>query len=113
VKAEVSIPVALATVGAVWGVYQLALPPMADVRALEPNNPDHASAERTALILSAGVAGGIALLARDATPFIVGGLFAVALSWVHRHCNQINSTTQQLWNRDQFGARRYTVETSG
>ena len=112
-RAEVSIPVALATAGAVYGVYQLSLPSLADARAVEPNRPDLAAAERQALILSVGLAGGIAVLAADSTPFIVGGLFAVALSWLHRHSNQINSTTQTIWNRDQFGARRYTVEAEG
>ena len=104
-RAEVSIPVALGTAAIVYGVYQLSLPSMADARAVQPNSADLASAERQALVLSAGVAGGVALLAKDSTPFIVGGLFAVALSWLHRHCNQIDSTTQRIWNRDQFTAR--------
>jgi len=112
-KAEVSIPVALATAGVVWGAYQLALPSLADTRAEEPNTPDLARAERQALLISVGVAGGIALLAHDSTPFIVGGLFAVALSWCYRHSNMIDSRTQTIWNRDNFGARRYTIESDG
>lgn len=112
-KAEVSIPVALATAGVVWGVYQLALPSLADARAIEPDSRDLSSAERQALVVSVGVASGIALLAKDSTPFIVGGLFAVAMSWCHRHSNMINSQTQTIWNRDAFGARRYTVEATG
>lgn len=113
-KAEVSIPVALGTAALVWGVYQVALPTLADARRVEPNNSDLASAENTALILAAGVAGGIAILAKDSTPFVVGGLLAVALSWAHRLENQTDSTTQKVWNRDQYtGSRRYVVEAEG
>lgn len=111
-KAEVSIPVALATAALTWGVYQLALPTTADARGIDPNNKDLASAENTALMISVGIAGGVSLLAKDSTPFIVSGLFAVALSWWHRKANQTDSRTQQIWNRDMYvTGRRYTVET--
>lgn len=109
-KAEVSIPVALGTAAVVFGVYQLALPTVADVRAEDPDDPALARAERTALILSATVAGGIALLANDATPFIVGGLFAVLLSWAHRHANMLDPSTQRVFNTHQYSGRSYAVE---
>ena len=109
-KAEISIPVALATAALTYGVYQLAMPTLADCRAMAPNQPDLAKAERTALILAAGISGGISILAKDSTPFVVGSLFAVGLSWAHRKANQTDSGTQRIWNREQFSARRYTVE---
>lgn len=112
-KAEISIPVALGTAALVWGIYQAALPTVSDARGVEPNNPDLQAGERTALLLAVGVAGGISILAKDSTPFIVAGLLAVTLSWVHRHANQVNSETQQIWNRDQYQGRRYTVEAVG
>ncbi|MGE5827533.1 MAG: hypothetical protein ACM30G_04110 [Micromonosporaceae bacterium] len=112
-RADISIPVALGTAGVVWGIYQLGLPSLADARAVEPNSADLAAAERQALVMSAAVAGGIALLAGDPTPFVVGGLLAVGLSWLHRHSNMLNSTTQTIWNRDSFGGRRYVVEAEG
>jgi hypothetical protein len=95
-------------------VYQIALPPIADARAVEPNNRDLAMGERTALLLAVGVAGGISILAKDSTPFIVSGLLAVALSWSHRHANQVDTSTQKIWNRDSYmGGRRYNVESMG
>lgn len=112
-KAEVSVPVALATAALTWGIYQIALPTLADARGVEANNKDLASAENTALILAAGVAGGVSILAHDPTPFVVAGLLAVALSWTHRKANQTDSTTQKIWNRDQYNARRYQVESVG
>lgn len=111
-KAEISVPVSLAAAGGVLAIYYNALPTLADARAVEPNNTDMARAERQALLLSVGLAGGVALLARDSTPFVVGALTAVALSWLYRHANQLNSTTQTIWNRDQYTARRYDVQAS-
>jgi len=112
-KAEISIPVALATAALTWGIYQFALPTLADARGVEPNNKDLMSAENTALILAAGVAGGISILAHDTTPFIVAGLLATALSWTHRKANMTDSTTQRIFNADQYTARRYDVEAVG
>lgn len=107
-KADVSIPVALATVAAVYATYSTALPSLADARSLEPDNGHMAAAERQALIISVGVAGGISLIARDATPFIVGGLVAVALSWLHRWNNQVDPVSGRVVQSDT--ARRYTVD---
>lgn len=112
-KAEISIPVALGTAALTWGIYQVALPPLADARSVAPNNRDLASAENTALILAVGVAGAISILAHDSTPFVVAGLLGVALSWTHRHANQVDSRTQKIWNRDQYMGRRYQVQASG
>jgi hypothetical protein len=112
-KAEVSIPVALATAALTWGIYQAAMPTLADVRGVEPNNADVAKAERTALMLAVGVAGGVSLLAKDSVPFIVSGLLAVGLSWSHRVANMTDSTTQRIFNRDQYLGERYTVEAVG
>lgn len=115
-KAEISIPVALATAALTVGIYYAALPTQADVRGIEANNSDIAKAERNALILASGVAGGIGILAKDSTPFIVGGLTAVALSWFTRHANMVDSTTQRIFNADQYigsPARRFQVEAAG
>lgn len=112
-RAEVSIPVALASAALTWGIYNSALPVIADARAVEPNSPDLAKAERAALLLSVGVAAGISILAKDSTPFVVSGLLAVGLSWTHRHANQLNSETQQVWNRGNYaGGKVYSTESS-
>lgn len=112
-RAEISIPVSLGTAAVVWGIYQLANPSMADVRAEEPDDKNLAAAERSALVIAAVVSGGIALLSADATPFVVGGLTAVMLSWVYRKHNQTHPETQCVWNRDQYLNRDYTVTAQG
>lgn len=110
-KPEVSIPVALATAAVVYGTYQIALPSIADARSVEADNAHLAGAERAALFVSVGVAGGISLIAKDPTPFILGGMFAVALSWVHRYANQVDPSTGKL---SAAGiAKRYLVEAAG
>ena len=111
-RAEISIPVALGTAAVVWGVYQLALPSMADCRAEDPNDKNIASAERSALVVSTIVSGGIALLAADVTPFVVGGITACLLSWSYRHHNMTDPTTQAIFNRDAYRGRTYAVQAN-
>lgn len=113
-KAEVSIPVALATGTLVYGIYQVALPSIADVRSLEPGTPDIAGAEKTALWMSAAAAAAVSLIARDPVPFWVGGMLAVALSWSHRHANWLNPATQTLdVPMVGFLGRRVQVQAEG
>lgn len=89
-KPEISLPVALATTGTVYGIYQLALPSLADARSVEAGNNDLRSAENQALWVSVAVCGAVSLIAGDPTPFVLGGLTAVALSWLHRHARAID-----------------------
>ena len=111
-RAEVSIPVALGTAGIVWGIYQLALPSMAECRNNSADDPNLAAAERSALAISAVISGGISLLSADPTPFVVGGLTAVMLSWWYRHHNMIDPDSQKVFNRDSFMGRSYRVESA-
>jgi len=95
-KPDQSIMAALATGALVYGIYQMALPPVAAVRNAEAGDIALRDAEREALWIAAGVAGGVSLITGDSAPFIVGGLFAVALSWWHRKSNLIDPGTQEL-----------------
>jgi hypothetical protein len=109
-KPEVSVPVALATGGVVFGIYNLALPTLADSRAVEANNDDLRAAENTALWASVVVCGGVALLANDPTPFVVGGLMAVALSWMHRHARAVDPSTGGITQAVTGGIMRAPTE---
>lgn len=86
---EVSLGMGLATATVVYGIYQGALPNVADVRSLDAHNKDVESAERLAAWTAAGVVAGISLLAKDATVFILGGSMVVAMSWWHRHADAV------------------------
>ena len=94
-KMEFSVMAGLATATVVYGVYQAAMPSVADARSLEPNNRDLAAAERTASWVSAGVVSGVSLIARDPTIFIIGGITVIGLAWMHRHANAVNPTSSR------------------
>jgi len=87
---EVSIGVGLAVGTVVYGIYQGALPPVADVRSLDAHNQDVAASERMAGWTAAAVVAGISLLAKDGTVFIIGGSMVIAMSLRHRHANAVN-----------------------
>lgn len=92
-KPEVSIPAGLATAALVYGVYQHAVPNIADHRAVEADNPDAQSARRQAAWTSAAVVAGVSLLAKDPTIFVIGGAMLVALDWSTRHADAVNPIT--------------------
>jgi hypothetical protein len=116
-KAEVSVPVALATGAVVVGTYQMLSPSMADVRTVPPGTPGDAhlaSSERTALLVAVGIAGGISLIAKDPVPFWVGGGIAVALSWIHRYARTVDPMTSKLpTGSQQLVGSRYVVQAAG
>jgi len=89
-KPEISLPVGLATAAVVYGIYQNGLPPVVDIRTAPQNHPDVEGAERAAAWTSAVVVAGISLIAKDPTVFVIGGAMVVALSWWHRHANNVN-----------------------
>lgn len=92
-KPESSLVVGLATATVVYGVYQAALPNIADVRSLDARNQDIASSERLATWTSAAVVAGISLLAQDMTVFIIGASVTVGMAWWHRHANEVSPLT--------------------
>lgn len=89
-KPEVSLMVALATGAVVYGVYSNAFPSVADVRLADQDNQEVASTEKAAAWMSAAVVGGISLIAKDPTVFIIGGAMVVGLSWWYKHSNNVN-----------------------
>ena len=88
-KPDVSIPVALATGALVYGVYNLALPSVADVRTSAENHPDVSSANKAAAWTSAAAVAGIALISRDMNVFIVGGGMTLVLTWWYVHADAV------------------------
>lgn len=92
-KPEVSLGVGLATAAVVYSVYQNATPTIADIRTGPPQDDHIDSSRKMAAWTAAGVVGGISLIARDATVFIIGGAMVVALDWWTRHANAVNPDT--------------------
>ena len=92
-KPEISVPAALALGVAVYGIFQVNLPSITEVRAADLGNKDVDAAERAATWESAGLVASISLIAKDPTIFFVGGLFTVALAWKYRHANLVHPLT--------------------
>lgn len=89
-KPEISIGFGLATATLVYGVYQHALPPITDIRVAPQSDHDVRAAEKSAAWMSAAIVAGVSLITRDATVFILGGGFLVAMSWWHKHADQVD-----------------------
>lgn len=92
-KPEISIPAALALGVAVYGIFQVNLPNLTEVRAADMGNKDVESAERAATWESAGLVSTISLISKDPTIFLVGGAITLALAWKYRHANMVHPAT--------------------
>jgi len=92
-KPEGSLVASLATMTAVYAIYQYGVPSVADVRTAEPGNKDIDGSERAASWMAAGVVAGVSLIAKDPTIFILGGATIIGLSWWTRHANMVNPET--------------------
>lgn len=89
-KPEISIGVGLATMTMVYGVYQHALPPIADIRVAQQKDHDIEAAEKSASWIAAAIVAGVSLITRDATVFVMGGGMLIAMSWWHKHADQVD-----------------------
>lgn len=93
-KPDAEVSIALATSVMAYGAYQMALPPVADIRTLEPNNKDVQGSERTAAWIAAGMVSLVSLLVKSPSVFILGGGTVIAASWMTRHADQVSPRTK-------------------
>lgn len=107
---EVSLGVGLATAALVWGVYNSALPSVAEARVASAHDSNLAATERAAAWTAAAAVAGISLLSKDPTVFVLGGGMIVALSWWHRHANHFDDTIGAVAGGKGMGR---TATTSG
>ena len=94
-KPDSEVSIALATSVMAYGAYQLALPSVADIRSLEPNNADIQGAERVASWVAAGGVALVALITKSPAVFILGGSTVVAASWMTRHADRVSNVTKR------------------
>jgi len=89
-KPNEQIIVSAATATAVYAIFQLNAPNLADVKASVPGGAASVNTHRsvkTAVWTSALLVTGLGLLARDPTIYIVGGLLTAAEGWKFYHAN--------------------------
>jgi hypothetical protein len=96
---ETSLGVGLATGAMVYAIYQQALPTQADIRVGIRDDWDIDKTERTAAWLAAGAIGGVSLIAKDPTVFIMGGAMLIALSLWTKVSNAEDSENAKITNQ--------------
>lgn len=103
-KPEGSTVAGLATVGAVFGIYQLNLGTAAVVQATEANHPVLESSRKkagyTALVLVAA----LTLITKDANVGILGGGTIIALELNYRHGIMANPQSGRIQNPNPHAA---------
>lgn len=96
VSAEGSVVLGVATIAAVYSVYQLDVGPVSQVQMSPANHPaldaSRKKAGYTALIMVAG----LALLARDPNVVILGGAGIIAMELHYRHAIMVSPDTNQI-----------------
>ncbi len=95
-KPNEQIIVSAAVGTAVYGIFQLNAPNLADVKASAPGGGASVNTHKsvkTAVWTSAIFVSGLALLAKEPAIFIVGGLITVVEGWKYYHANATDSKT--------------------
>jgi hypothetical protein len=92
-KPNEELMVSAISAGIVYSIFQLDAPNLADVRATSPGGAQskniHGSV-KTAAFTSAAVIGGISLLAKSPTVFVVGGMMIIVEGWKYYHANLVH-----------------------
>lgn len=95
-KPNEQIIVSAATATAVFAVFQLNAPNLADVKWAAPGGQASVNTHKSvkaAVWTSAAFVSGLALLAKDPAIFIVGGLLTAVEGWKYYHANSTDATT--------------------
>jgi hypothetical protein len=95
-KPNEQIIVAAAIGTAVFAIFQLDAPNLADVKASAPGGQTSVNTHKsvkTAVWTAAIFVSGISILAKDPAIFIVGGLLTSVEGWKFYHANSVDSVT--------------------
>lgn len=95
-KPEQSLGASLAVMAIDFGIFQMHLPNVADVKSSAPHNSAIDSGRKGATWTAISVCAALSILAKDPNIFIFGGGFAVALDFYYRHANAVSATTGQV-----------------
>jgi hypothetical protein len=95
-KPEHSLGASLAVMALDYGIAQMNMPALADIKNSAPHNSSIESARKATIWTQVSVCAALSLLAKDANIFIFGAGFAVALDWFTRHANAVHPGTGQV-----------------
>lgn len=111
---EGSIVAGFATVGLVYGIYQMDIGPVTSVHLSEPYDGAATSAIKKAGWTSLIAVAGLSLLARDPNIAILGGAAIVAFHAHYRHANMVHPQTGRIVppGPDSFQPAQYSVSAA-
>jgi len=95
-KPSEEIQVGALTAAVVYGIWQLNAPNLADVKAAPAANQTVHASVKTAAWTSAVIVGGLAILAKSPTIFIIGAAMDIAESWKYYHANAVDPSTGKV-----------------
>jgi len=97
-KPEASVTAGVATVVAVYGVYQLSVGPVSLAQATDANHPAMATSKRKAGWMALTLVAGLVLVTKDANIGILGGGTIIAMELAYRHGIMADPMSGQLQN---------------
>jgi hypothetical protein len=105
-KPDGSIGLGIATMIAMYAIYDRSLPDASTMHATSANDINIEAGRKKATITSAGVLSVITLLTRDINVFILGGVTLFALDFHARHANAASPVTGALVSDTNYGQLR-------
>lgn len=95
-KPEGSVMAGIATIGAVYGLYQLDVGPVSTAHATDPNHPSLESSRKKAGYSALILVSGLTLITRDANVGILGFATIIAMELHYRHAIMTHPATGQI-----------------
>lgn len=97
-KPENSVVAGIATIGSVYGIYQLNAGSVAQVHLSDPNMPALDTSRKKAGYTSLVLVGALTLITKDANVGILGFGTIAAMEILYRHANMAHPMSGQLVN---------------
>lgn len=95
-KPEGSITLGAATAALVYGVYTSSVPNASTMHATAPHDINIEAGRKKAAWTTTALVSAIALMTRDKTVFVLGGIMVIALDWHARHANASSPLTGKV-----------------
>lgn len=95
-------------VASVLAIFQIDAPKLADVKSDMPGNPFTHRGVKSAVLTSAALVTGMALLAKSPTVYVAGGLTIAIEGWKFYHANAVHPATgkvSQSGQTAQYGSQ--------
>jgi hypothetical protein len=102
-KPDGSVAIGIATMIAVYAIYDRSLPDAATMHATDANDINIEAGRKKATVTAAGVLSVITLLTKDVNVFVLGGVTLFALDMHARHANASNADTGALVSDEGYG----------